>query len=94
MHVPPRLSVLMVAITRAFLLFFTTNHFLLGILQATPIHFRGASVAPVHVGLCGLVSLKFVGLSSREQIRCCYRFSTLYTCAARSTFFPSAVFSA
>ena len=43
-----------------------TNHCLLGFLQMAPIHFRDASVTPVHVGGCGLISLQCVSLSDRE----------------------------
>ena len=71
-----------------------TNHCVLGNFQTSPILFRDVYVSPVHVGRCGLIYLKWVGLSAKEQIRCYHRFSSSCTCAVRSTLLPSAVSSA
>ena len=62
-----------------------TNHFLFRLLQTPNIPFRHASVPPINVGRCGLIYLKCVGLSAREQLNFRHRFSSLFTCAARNT---------
>ena len=40
-----------------------------GLWQTPPILVREASVAPIHVGRCGLISLRCVGLAANDATR-------------------------
>ena len=54
-----------------------TCHFPEGLWQTPPMLVREASVAPIHVGGCGLISRRSVVLAANDAIRWCHTVSSL-----------------
>ena len=64
-----------------------------GLQQTPPMPVRGASLAPIHVGGLGLISLRCVGMVDKDGTRWRHRFSLEWTGADKFIRSPLAVLS-
>ena len=62
-----------------------------GLWQTPPMPMMEASVAPIHVGGCGLISCTYVGLTANYATRWCHTIISLWTSVDRFIRSPNAV---
>ena len=65
-----------------------------GIYQNLPILVREASMAPIHVGVCGLIPIRCVGMAANNETILRHKVSSVWTGVDRFIWRPFAVLSA